>query len=73
MAMTHQEISDRFEALGKEWSVGWGIEQKRIRKEQASLRELCGGIGHIWRPSLMSFHPGRVCAVCNAAEPAKAA
>lgn len=46
--MNHQDIADRLDALRREESAAYKIEKARIEKERESLRELCGGIGHIF-------------------------
>lgn len=79
MAITHQDIVDRREALHREGRAE--VEQvqarvdARVRKELDSLRELCGDIGHVFAQSpFYEFgrKPGRCCVFCMGSEPAPA-
>lgn len=71
--MTHQDIIDRLEALYREFSKAFAVEQARIKKERESLQELCGGIGHFFakeRGLVPSVFPrGRCCLFCDMPEP----
>lgn len=71
--MTHQDIIDRMEALGKEHTAAYKAEVARIDKEKESLQELCGAIseGHFFakRNSLMWPSGFRYCCFCGAGEP----
>ena len=74
--ITHQDIIDRLEKLGKEHGAAYAAEQARQRKERASLQELCGGIGHLyaksdWLNSVLAR--GRSCVFCKMYEPMSAA
>jgi len=70
--ITHQDIIDRREALGREHSAAYKAEQARITKEEASLRELCGGIGHghFFARDDVLLYPGgrRFCVFCKQPE-----
>lgn len=73
--MTHQEIVDRMRALSGERSHAYKIESARIAAEENSLRELCGGLWHVFsHDTRFVVFSGdiRHCVFCNAAEPAKA-
>ena len=48
IVITHQDIIDRLEALGTEYSAAYKAERARQEKERASLQELCGGLGHFF-------------------------
>ena len=68
--VTHQDIADRIEALGREHSKAYEIERARINAERSSLQELCGGVGHIWGSSeLFVLTARRCCRICGAQEP----
>lgn len=69
--MTHQDIIDRREALGRERSKAYATEQARIAKELASLQELCGGLGHFFARSGEFFDPTRRCVFCGLGEGAQ--
>lgn len=74
-AITHQDILDRAEALGQEYSAAYQAEKARLDKERESLRELCGGIGHVFgrgRALLAWPVARRSCVFCGAPEPDKA-
>lgn len=67
--MTHQDIIDRMEALGREYGAAYRAEQARISKEKESLQELCGGIGHFFAtPQTLHFEQGRQCVFCRKSE-----
>ena len=72
--ITHQDIIDRLEALGTEYSAAYKVEKARQEKERASLQELCGGLGHFFAkdksfPNVLREQ--RFCVYCNSAEPKK--
>lgn len=72
--VTHQDIIDRLEALGTEYSAAYNIERARQEKERTSLLELCGGLGHFYandKSGLFIHLDARFCVYCNAAEPGK--
>ena len=74
-AITHQDIIDRIEELGREHGAAYKAERARQDKELASLQELCGGIGHFFakeRGGLL-LQTGRFCVFCNKREAAHAA
>jgi hypothetical protein len=63
--MTHQEIIDRLEALGRSHSAAHKAELARIEKERESLQELCGGLGHFFRQGDWPvFGDKRRCVIC---------
>jgi hypothetical protein len=64
--ITHQDIIDRREALGKEYSAAYQRERARIDAEKASLQELCGGLGHFFAEyqGMHSHLYGRQCVFC---------
>lgn len=72
---TKQEIIDRREALGKEYSAAYKRERARIKAEGDSLEELCGGDGqgHFFAKSntTFSYLVGRQCVFCCAVEKEK--
>jgi hypothetical protein len=72
MTITHQDISDRMDALGREHSAAYKLEVARIDKERASLQELCGRLGHFFKrnPLLPLSYRGRCCVFCGTAETA---
>lgn len=68
--ITHQNILDRVEALGGEYSAAYRLELARINKERQGLQELCGGLGHIWGKSDFAIPVvGPVCRICGAHKP----
>lgn len=70
--ITHQEIINRLEVLGKEYSAAYKLEQQRQELERANLQKLCGGIGHVFakpRNPLDFLSQGRECVFCKATEP----
>ena len=72
--ITHQDIIDRLEALGNEYSAAYKAEKARQEKERDSLKELCGGLGHFYAKDRSTFgilRNARSCVYCNAAEPVK--
>lgn len=69
MAITHQEIADRLEALSKEHSKAYEAERQRIQAETRSLQELCGGVGHVWIRCRLGLSGRVACAICGAAKP----
>ena len=74
--ITHQDIIDRLEKLGKENSAAYATELARQRKERASLQELCGGIGHFYTKSdwpISALGRDRSCVFCKMDEPMSAA
>lgn len=72
--MNHQDIADRLAALGREHGEAYQRERARIVKELESLRELCGGVGHIWGvPMVVLFGSARACVVCGQCETTPAA
>jgi hypothetical protein len=44
MAITHQDIADRFHGMDAE---ARRVVAKQV-KERESLQEMCAGIGHVW-------------------------
>lgn len=69
--ITHQEIIDRMESLGREHSAAYAAELARIDKERESLRELCGGIGHFFARTsdpFLIYGGKRVCVFCRQPE-----
>lgn len=69
MAITHQDIADRLEALRTQHSAAYAAERERISAETRSLQELCGGVGHVWVRGQLSFSGRLSCAICNAGKP----
>ena len=72
--ITHQDIIDRLETLGNEYSAAYRAEQARQEKERDSIKELCGGLGHFFAKDRSTFgirRNARVCVYCNASEPSK--
>lgn len=69
--MTYQDIIDRIEALSREKSAAYRAEEARIKREHASLQELCGGLGHFYCKdrSPYGFTGGRSCVFCLQPEP----
>lgn len=79
-SITHQDIVDRLEALATEQSEAYLKESARIDKERESLREACGGIGHVYRNGdlhtlvLARFSKNlRQCVFCGAIKRSEAA
>lgn len=72
--MNHQDIVNRVEALGKERGAAYAAELARIDKERASLLELCGGLGHVFKYPDFLVMPAecryRSCVCCGVREPA---
>lgn len=69
MTITHQDILDRRKSLRVEHGVAYKKERDRIAAEQASLQEVCAGIGHLWgESSFIGLGDHRVCAVCGVGE-----
>lgn len=68
MSITHQDIVDRIEALGRERSEAYERESQRIERERTSLQELCGSLGHAYGEPRGTFRVlnTRECVVCGA-------
>ena len=68
--ITHQEIINRLEVLGKEYSAAYKLEQQRQELERANLQKLCGGIGHVFANPTDVYSSllgkGRKCVFCRA-------
>ena len=72
--ITHQDIIDRLETLGNEYSAAYKAEKARQERERASIEELCGGLGHFFAKDKSGFNilrEQRFCVYCNPAEPKK--
>ena len=75
MPITHQQIADRAAELDEQYLDVFNKAQKAaeavVGKERESLRELCGGIGHVFKVSRFSLNPSktRYCVFCGECEP----
>ena len=74
--ITHKDIIDRLEKLGKEHGAAYAAERARQRKERAGLQDACGGIGHFYANNdwlISALGSGRSCVFCKMDEPMPAA
>jgi hypothetical protein len=67
--MTQQEIADAFATIHKRSMEIVRTERAWVRAETSRLQLICGGIGHVWKPSDWTFGRGNYCAICGAPQP----
>lgn len=77
MSITHQDIIDRRAELDQQWLDAFRKARQAadavVTKERESLRELCGGLGHVYAKVESASPLGigscpRYCVFCNAKE-----
>jgi hypothetical protein len=58
--MTQQEIADAFATIHKRSMEIVRTERAWVRAETSRLQLICGGIGHVWKPSDWTFGTERI-------------
>ncbi|QRF60218.1 hypothetical protein [Variovorax paradoxus] len=72
--MTHQDVIDALEQLGRKRSAAYREEEARIAVERTRLQAECARIGHFFAKSRWpgDLRAVRICVFCCADEPSPA-